>query len=122
MMGDSGKIRIGTERTHTNIFIAGISGVTVADGVDVIVNSNGRLGTRTFSARFKQEIKPMENTSEAILALKPVTFRYNEKLDLAGAPQFGLVAAEVHKVNPDRVARDERGKPLTVRYEAVNAM
>ena len=122
MMGDSGKIRIGTVGTHTNTFIAGISGVTVADGVDVIVNSNGRLGTRTSSTRFKREIKPMENTSEAILALKPVTFRYNEKLDPAGIPQFGLAAEDVEKVNPDLVARDEQGKPYSVRYEAVNAM
>jgi uncharacterized coiled-coil protein SlyX len=64
----------------------------------------------------------MDNASEAILALKPVTFRYKHDLDSAGIPQFGLVAEEVEKVNPDLVARDEQGKPYTVRYEAVNAM
>jgi hypothetical protein len=74
------------------------------------------------SARFKDEIKPMEKLSEAILALRPVTFRYKHQLDPEGIPQFGLVAEDVAKVNPDLVARDAQGKPYTVRYEAVNAM
>ena len=64
----------------------------------------------------------MDRASEAILALKPVTFRYKHELDPAGIPQFGLVAEQVEKVNPDLVVRDEEGKPYTVRYEAVNAM
>ena len=81
-----------------------------------------KLGTVVSSARFKEAIKPMDKASEAILALKPVTFRYKHELDPDGIPQFGLVAEEVEKVNPDLVARDEQGKPYTVRYEAVNAM
>jgi hypothetical protein len=64
----------------------------------------------------------MGRASEAILSLKPVTFRYKRKLDPAGIPQFGLVAEQVEKINPDLVARDPQGKVLTVRYEAVNAM
>ena len=64
----------------------------------------------------------MDKASEAILALKPVTFRYKQELDPDGIPQFGLVAEEVEKVNPDLVVRDEDGKVNTVRYEAVNAM
>ena len=64
----------------------------------------------------------MGKASEALFALKPVTFRYKHELDPKGAPQFGLVAEQVEKVNPDLVARDEQGKPYTVRYEAVNAM
>ena len=64
----------------------------------------------------------MDKASEAILALKPVTFRYKHDLDPDGIPQFGLVAEDVEKVNPDLVARDEQDKPYTVRYEAVNAM
>ena len=91
-------------------------------GVTVIVNANGRLGTIVSSARFKEEIKPMDKASEAILALKPVTFRYKPELDPDGIPQFGLVAEDVEKVNPDLVAHDDQGKPYTVRYEAVNAM
>jgi len=88
----------------------------------VIIDSSGHLGTTTSSARFKEAIKPMDKASEAILALKPVTFRYKKDLDPDGIPQFGLVAEQVEKVNPDLVARDEQGKPYTVRYEAVNAM
>src|SRR5439155_24662197 len=88
----------------------------------VLVNSNGRLGTMTSSARFKDEIKPMDKASEAILALKPVTFRYKHEIDPNRIPQFGLVAEEVEKVNPDLVVRDREGKPYSVRYDQVNAM
>src|SRR5205823_11185780 len=85
-------------------------------------DSNGHLGTVTSSERFKDEIKPMDKASEAILSLQPVTFRYKHELDPDGIPQFGLVAEDVEKVNPALVARDADGKPYTVRYEAVNAM
>jgi len=64
----------------------------------------------------------MDQASQAIHRLEPVTFRYNEELDPNGISQFGLVAEEVEKVNPDLVVRDEEGKAMTVRYEAVNAM
>ena len=120
--GESRNIRIGTKGSQTNTFIAGISGVTVAGGVGVIVDTNGHLGTVVSSKRFKEEIKPMDKASEAILSLQPVTFRYKHELDPNDIPQFGLVAEEVEKVNPDLVARDEQGKAYTVRYEAVNAM
>jgi hypothetical protein len=76
----------------------------------------------TSSVRFKDEIKPMDKASEAILALKPVTFRYKKEIDPAGTFQFGLVAEEVEKVNPNLVVRGKDGKPYSVRYEAVNAM
>jgi uncharacterized coiled-coil protein SlyX len=120
--GESNKIRIGTRPAQKATFIAGISGVTVANGVGVIINSQGQLGTVVSSERFKDAIKPMEKASEVILALQPVTFRYKHELDPTGIPQFGLVAEQVEKVDPDLVARDEQGKPYTVRYEAVNAM
>jgi Chaperone of endosialidase len=87
-----------------------------------VVNSSGQLGTQGSSERFKDEIKPMDTASEAILALRPVTFRYKHEIDPTGIPQFGLVAEEVEKVNPDLVARDAQGKVYSVRYEAVNAM
>jgi len=119
---ESNKIRIGTNGTHRNTFIAGISGVTVADGVGVIIDARGHLGTVVSSNRFKEKVKPMDKVSEAILALKPVTFCYKHELDPDGTLQFGLVAEEVEKINPDLVARDGEGKPYTVRYEAVNAM
>jgi hypothetical protein len=117
---ESRTIRIGTQQGRT--FVAGISGVIVAGGVGVIVDTNGQLGTVVSSARFKEGIKPMEEASEAILRLKPVTFRYKHELDAKSIPQFGLVAEDVEKVNPDLVARDDEGKPYAVRYEAVNAM
>jgi endosialidase-like protein len=94
----------------------------VPGGIGVFVDNNGRLGTFNSSERFKEAIKPMDQASEAILALKPVTFRYKRELDPEGIPQFGLVAEQVEKVNTDLVARDDQGKVSTVRYEAVNAM
>ena len=119
---EANTIRIGTAGSQINTYVAGISGVTVASGVGVIVDSSGHLGTIVSSARFKEAIKPMDKASEAVFALQPVTFRYKHDLDRDGIPQFGLVAEEVEKVNRDLVARDEQGKPYTVRYEAVNAM
>ena len=64
----------------------------------------------------------MERTSETLFALKPVTFHYKKEIDPACKSQFGLVAEEVEKVNPDLVVRDKEGKPYTVRYDQVNAM
>jgi endosialidase-like protein len=120
--GDSKRIRIGKQGTQTATFIAGISGATVPTGVAVIVDATGHLGTTTSSARFKETIKPMDNASEAILALKPVTFHYKKEIDPDRIPQFGLLAEDVEKVSPDLIVRDADGKPYTVRYEAVNAM
>jgi Chaperone of endosialidase len=119
---ESRTIRIGDPSTHGRTSIAGISGVAVAAGVGVIVDTNGQLGTVVSSERFKDEVKPMDKASEAILELKPVIFRYKHELDPKGIPQFGLVAEQVEKVDADLVARDDEGKPYTVRYEAVNAM
>lgn len=103
-------------------FIGNIRGVITAqnNAVPVLIDSAGQLGTMSSSRRYKKEIKPMGKTSDAILALKPVTFHY--KSDSIGIPQFGLIAEEVAEVNPDLVVRDEKGEIYTVRYEAVNAM
>jgi hypothetical protein len=103
-------------------YIASIFGQTSADGVAVLINSDNKLGTATSSKRFKDDIKPMDKASEAILALKPVSFRYKKEIDSKGIQQFGLVAEEVEKVNPDLVVRGKDGKPYTVRYDQVNAM
>jgi Chaperone of endosialidase len=119
--GESNTIRIGNSDI-TATFITGISGATASGGAMVFVNSNGKLGTSTSSARFKVDIRPMGKASEAILALKPVSFRYKKEIDAQGIPQFGLVAEDVEKVDPDLVIRDHEGKPYTVRYEQVNAM
>jgi trimeric autotransporter adhesin len=119
--GESSTIRLGS-KTHKNTYIGGINGVTIAGGVGVVIDGQGHLGTSTSSAQHKEAIKPMEQASEAILSLQPVTFHYKHELDPDGIPQFGLVAEDVEKVDPDLVARDDQGKPYTVRYEAVNAM
>jgi Chaperone of endosialidase len=121
--GESNTIRIGGEvfgyGPQTAAFIAGISGTPVV-GDPVVVDGNGQLGTVASSARFKKNIKPMDKTSEAILALKPVSFQYRS--DSKGTPRFGLIAEEVAKVNPDLVVRNRNGEIYSVRYEAVNAM
>jgi hypothetical protein len=119
--GENNTIRIGTGGAQSAAFIAGISGVAVT-GSAVLVSSAGQLGVAASSARFKDEIKPMDKASEAILALKPVTFHYKKAIDPEGIPQFGLVAEDVQKVSPALITRDRDGKPYTVRYEAVNAM
>jgi Chaperone of endosialidase len=119
--GEANTIRIGKQGTQKAAFIAGIFGTAVS-GSTVLVGSNGKLGIATSSARFKEAIKPMDKASEAVLKLKPVTFQYKEELDPDKIPQFGLIAEEVEKVNPDLVVRDQDGKISTVRYEAVNAM
>jgi len=118
---DANTTRIGKQGTQKNTFIAGIFGTAVT-GSTVVVNSTGKLGVATSSERFKEAIRPMDKSSEAIINLKPVTFRYKEELDPDKIPQFGLVAEEVEKVNPDLVVRGEDGKVMSVRYEAVNAM
>jgi len=117
---ESNTIRIGTNQRGT--FIAGIRGATTANanGISVLIDSAGQLGTLSSSRRFKKDIKPMDKSSEAILALKPVTFHY--KNDKTGTPQFGLIAEEAAEVNPDLVVRDDHGEIYTVRYEAMNAM
>jgi uncharacterized coiled-coil protein SlyX len=103
-------------------WIGNVYGVTTQSGTAsaVIVSDSGQLGTVASSERFKKDITPMAETSETILALRPVTFHY--KSDAKETPQFGLIAEEVAKVDPALVLPDKEGKPYTVRYEAVNAM
>jgi uncharacterized coiled-coil protein SlyX len=110
------------QNVSNSCYIGQIFGVTSSGGTAVFINSDGKLGTTTSSRRFKEEIRPMEQASEAVLALKPVTFRYKKGIDPQGIPQFGLVAEDVEAVNRDLVVRDKEGKVNTVRYEAVNAM
>ena len=108
--------------TATQCFIGGIAGVNEgAPNTAVFINTaTGQLGTVTSSERFKKDIKSMGKTSEAIFLLRPVTFQY--KGDSTNTPNFGLIAEEVAKVNPDLIILDNEGKPQTVRYEQINAM
>ena len=119
--GEAFTIRIGDVEAQTRAFIAGIFAVPVT-GTGVVVDSDGQLGVAASSQRFKDEIKPMDKASEAILALKPVTFRYKHEIDPKRIPQFGLIAEDVEKVNPDLIVRDKDGKPYSVRYDQVNVM
>ena len=122
----NGVICIGSKISGANVdntcFIGSIRGVTTqnADAVPVLIDSAGQLGTLSSSRRFKTDIKPIDKSSESILSLKPVSFRY--KVHKNSTRQFGLIAEEVAEVNPDLVIDDADGKPYTVRYEAVNAM
>jgi len=122
--GESDTIRIGETSTQKKAFIAGIYSATanISGGVAVYVDSSGQLGVETSSRRFKQDIEPMGDGSDALLSLRPVTFHYKPEFDPKGVPQFGLIAEEVEKACPGLVVHDQDGKVFTVRYEAVNAM
>ena len=103
-------------------WIGNVFAVTTQSGTTapVIVSNDGQLGTVVYYDRVKKDIAPMNNASNAIQSLRPVTFHY--KTDTKGTAQFGLIAEEVAKVNPELVLLDKEGKPYTVRYDAVNAM
>lgn len=117
---DSFTTRIGNSQTKA--FMAGIYGATTSGGTAVYVNSFGQLGTLTLSARFKKDIRSMNDESDVLLSLRPVAFRYKQEIDPQGMPQFGLIAEEVDKVDPELVVRDAKHQIYSVRYEAVNAM
>ena len=117
-----GQGMFGVAGENNACYIKSIFGQTSANGVPVLINSSNRLGTTTSSRRFKQEIKPMEQVSEVLFALKPVTFCYKKEIDPARTSQLGLIAEDVEKVSPNLVVRDKEGKPYSVRYDQVNAM
>ncbi|MGB7760060.1 MAG: tail fiber domain-containing protein [Bryobacteraceae bacterium] len=120
---DANLIRIGTTGEHTATFIAGIRGVTpgVSGPLPVVIDSNGQLGTTSSSRRFKTDIADMGDTTETLMSLRPVQFRYTAYG--AGAPlQYGLIAEEVAEVAPELVAHDANGEIQTVYYDKVNAM
>jgi hypothetical protein len=121
-VSDSGTIRIGMQGNQKATYIAGIQGQTTAAGSAVYIDATGKLGTLTSSRRFKDDIQQMGSTSDVLLALQPVTYHYKPQIDPKGTAQFGLVAEDVAKVDPDLVVPDADGKPYTVRYEAVDAM
>jgi hypothetical protein len=107
---------------NNSCYIGSVFGQTSSGGTAVFINSNGKLGTSPSSRRFKEHMQPMDQASEALFSLKPVSFCYKKEIDPIGTSQFGLVAEEVEKVNPDLVVRDKDGKPYSVRYDQVSAM
>ena len=102
--------------------IGNIASTAQPNGDVVTVDAFGKLGFQASSRRYKDDIKPMDKASETLFALKPVSFRYKQEIDPARSPDFGLIAEDVATVNPNLVARDEEGKIVTVRYQAVNTM
>ena len=121
--------------TSSNVLCIGTQGANVDDSCyianiwqqpggsqQVFVNADGKLGAQVSSRRFKDEIKPMEQSSEVIYKLRPVSFRYKPVIDPSRPSGFGLIAEDVDAVASDLVLRDKEGKPYTVRYDAVNAM
>jgi trimeric autotransporter adhesin len=113
---------VGFAAESNNCYIGSIFTRASENGTPVLVNQFGKLGTTTSSKRFKEDIKPMDKTSEVLFSLNPVAFRYRKAVDPTGTRQLGLVAEEVEKENPDLVVRDKEGKPYSVRYDQVNAM
>ena len=109
------------ENVSNSCYIGHIFGATMDPaGALVGIDASEKLGTTASSRRFKCDIKPMENASDAIPALKPVAFHY--KSDAKNTPCYGLIAEEVEKVDRDLVVRDKEGKPYSVRYDQINAM
>ena len=121
---ESGQIRIGTNGVHTQgTVIASIYGFGATGGAPVYVTSGGRLGTSTASSRrYKEEIRDIAAESDALLALRPVAFRYREEFDPARLPQYGLIAEEVAEAFPELVVCDREGRPESVRYHELSAL
>jgi len=110
--------RIGAQGKHIGAYIAGITDVTVPGGVTVYISpTTGQLGTISSSERFKRDIQTLGSTSQTILSLRPVSFRYKQADEKGAHPlQYGLIAEEVAKVFPDLVQYDEKGAPFSVYY------
>ena len=126
----SGNVYIGSgiggvagESNHT--YVRNIDATTVSGGGTDTVTVNlatGLLGHLSSSRRYKEEIQPMDDASETLYRLKPVTFRYKKEIDASQVLDYGLVAEDVADVDADLVMRDKNGQVESVRYTAVNAM
>jgi hypothetical protein len=114
---------VSNETNHT--YIRNVNTTNVSGGSTDVVTvdiTTGLLGHLTSSRRYKDEIKPMEKSSEALYRLKPVSYHYKKEIDSSQSPAFGLIAEDVAEVNPNLVARNSQGQPESVHYEMVNAM
>jgi hypothetical protein len=114
----------GEPGVQNTTYIRNIASTAQNNGFYVTVDPNtGRLGfANTSSKRYKEKIQPLDKVSEAILELRPITFRYKSGVDASNLPQFGLIAEEVAKANPDLVTYNDKGEVFTVRYDAINVM
>jgi uncharacterized coiled-coil protein SlyX len=132
-VGAGQSLTAGDNNVCIGAFVTGVAGESnttrirnvydsVANIRSVYVNLDNKIGTLSSSRRYKDEIKPMAKASEAILSLRPVSFRYKKEVDRTRSLSFGLIAEEVAQISPDLITRDAEGQPQTVRYEAINAM
>jgi hypothetical protein len=121
---ESGNIRIGDPAHHSRTYLAGVSGVTTGlAGAAVVVDANGQLGTVSSSRRYKQDIRPMQDASERLFQLRPVTFRYRQANARGERPlQYGLIAEEVAEVMPELAVPGKDGTPDTVAYHLLPAL
>jgi hypothetical protein len=120
---ESGQIRIGTVANITQgTVIVGIHGFGSGSGIPVIVNSGGRLGTTTSSARFKEDVRAIGSESDDLMKLRPVAFRYRESHEAGGLQQYGLIAEEVAQVYPELVVNDDQGRPLAIRSQLLEPL
>lgn len=122
---ESNAIRIGNGDVggHTAFYVAAVLGYTVPNGTEVFIGSNAQLGTITSSRRYKDDIQDMGEASDALMKLRPVTFRYKQAAPDGSKPlQYGLIAEEVADVFPEAVLYDDKGEPNSVQYHKINAM
>ena len=118
LAADTGVIRIGTQGTQRFTQIAGISGIKVTGGAQVLVNAKGQLGVASSSIRYKENVQSMGDASDKVLELRPVTFQYKEAEEDGSKPiQYGLIAEDVEKVIPALVVYNDKGQPETVAYQ-----
>ncbi len=119
---ESNVIRLGTSLTQTSCFIAGIYNTSMANGNTVIVNSDGQLGVLKSSERYKHEITDLENVSALVHKLRPVSFKFNWNIDPQQILQYGLIAEEVAKIDPNLVIYDDSHQPLAIKYHVLAAL
>jgi hypothetical protein len=112
---DNSTIRIGEPGTHSTTYIAGIRGLTLS-GDAVLIDTNHKLGIIASSARFKEEIRDLDDQSAELMRLRPVSFRYKREGAGPSTESWGLIAEEVAEILPGLVGLDEEGEPMTVRY------
>jgi hypothetical protein len=106
-------------------YIANIGGTTVTGGGTDFVTidlTTGLLGHLSSSRRYKEKIQPMDNASETLYRLKPVTYRFKKEIDAGQSLDYGLIAEDVAEVDPNLAIRDGKGQIESVRYTAINAM
>jgi len=118
-------IRIGTPGTQTSFFAAGVRGTKTgaSDAVEVMIDSNGQLGTVNSSIRFKEDVHDMAAASDGLMRLRPVTYRYKQPYDDGTKPvDYGLIAEEVAEIYPDLVVKNADGQIQTVQYQKLTPM